>query len=39
MCGVPAMYETLCGPRGEKELKEGTLLAKLGYTAEMVAKM
>jgi cytochrome-b5 reductase len=39
VCGVPAMYESLCGPRGEKELKEGCLLRKLGYTDTMVAKM
>ena len=39
VCGVPGMYETLCGPRTDKELKEGSLLQKLGYTKEMVAKM
>jgi cytochrome-b5 reductase len=33
------MYTILCGPRTEKEVKEGSVLQKLGYTAEMVAKM
>ena len=39
VCGLPAMYTILCGPRTEKEVKEGSVLQKLGYTAEMVAKM
>ena len=39
VCGVPGMYEIMCGPRTEKELKEGSVLQKLGYSAEMVAKM
>lgn len=39
VCGVPQMYEIMCGPRTEKELKEGSVLSALGYTAKMVAKM
>ena len=39
VCGLPSMYDALCGPRNEKELAEGTALKALGYTAEMVAKM
>ena len=39
VCGVPGLYELLCGPRGDKEVKEGSLLHKLGYSKEMVAKM
>lgn len=39
VCGLPVLYDVLCGPRGEKELKEGSLLSTLGYTQEMVAKM
>jgi len=39
VCGLPGMYDTLCGPRTEPELKEGTTLAELGYSATMVAKM
>lgn len=38
VCGVPQMYEMLCGPRTEKEVKEGSILAQLGYDASMVAK-
>jgi cytochrome-b5 reductase len=39
VCGVPQMYEALCGPRTEKELAEGSVLATLGYDSTMVAKM
>jgi cytochrome-b5 reductase len=38
VCGVPAMYDALCGPRGEKTLPEGSVLQQLGYTQEMVFK-
>ena len=39
VCGLPGMYAALCGPRNEKALKDGSTLQKLGYTADMVAKM
>lgn len=39
VCGLPPMYNALCGPRGEKELREGSVLPAIGYTKEMVAKM
>ena len=39
VCGLPPMYAALCGPRGEKELPDGCVLQKLGYSAAMVAKM
>ena len=39
VCGLPPMYSVLCGPRTEKELAEGAVLHKLGYTTEMVSKM
>ena len=38
VCGVPAMYDALCGPRGEKELPPDSALATLGYTADMIFK-
>ena len=38
VCGVPAMYDALCGPRGEKELPPDSALAALGYTADMIFK-
>jgi len=39
VCGLPPMYNALCGPRGDKELREGSVLPAIGYTKEMVAKM
>ena len=39
VCGVPAMYDELCGPRTEKDLPDGCVLQAMGYTSEMVAKM
>jgi len=39
VCGLPPMYDALCGPRTEKVIKEGSVLHQLGYTADMVAKM
>jgi len=38
VCGVPAMYQGMCGPRNEPEVKEGTILHSLGYTDDMVSK-
>jgi cytochrome-b5 reductase len=38
VCGLPVMYDVFCGPRDEKELKEGTVLHQLGYTTDMVHK-
>ena len=39
VCGLPSMYATLCGPREEKAVREGSVLAELGYTTPMVAKL
>ena len=39
VCGLPPMYQALCGPLTEKELADGSVLQKLGYTSGMVAKM
>ena len=39
VCGLPAMYDSLCGPRNEKEVAQGTVLQQMGYDASMVAKM
>lgn len=38
VCGVPALYTSLCGPRGDTSLPEDTVLAKLGYSPSMVFK-
>lgn len=37
VCGLPGVYEHLCGPRNTP-LKPGTTLHKLGYTDDMVVK-
>lgn len=39
VCGVPSLYEAMCGPRTEEEVKEGSILARLGYSKDMVGKM
>lgn len=39
VCGLPGMYDALCGPRTEPELAEGSVLQRLGYSQKMVAKM
>jgi len=39
VCGLPSMYDALCGARNESDLREGSVLDALGYTAEMVEKM
>jgi len=36
VCGPPAMYEALCGPRGEEELSG--VLAEMGYRGEQIVK-
>jgi cytochrome-b5 reductase len=38
VCGVPALYVALCGPRGEKAVPADSVLATLGYTSDMVYK-
>ena len=38
VCGVPALYTTLCGPRGDTSMPKDTVLAKLGYSESMVFK-
>eukprot|EP01065_Artemidia_motanka_P034333 TRINITY_DN4165_c0_g3_i3.p1 TRINITY_DN4165_c0_g3~~TRINITY_DN4165_c0_g3_i3.p1 ORF type:complete len:280 (+),score=91.18 TRINITY_DN4165_c0_g3_i3:228-1067(+) len=38
VCGLPALYKSMCGPREDPEVAEGTALHKLGYTKEMVVK-
>lgn len=38
VCGVPAMYDDLCGPRNEKQVAPNSTLGELGYTSDMVVK-
>ena len=37
VCGLPAVYDKLCGPRGTP-LADGSALHRLGFTNEMVVK-
>jgi hypothetical protein len=38
VCGLPQLYAAMCGPRDEKGVAEGTILAELGFTEDMVVK-
>ena len=38
VCGLPGVYDALCGPRTAPGLAEGSALANLGYTADRVVK-
>ena len=38
VCGLPAVYEKLCGPRVETDLGDDSILKRLGYSNEMVVK-
>ena len=38
VCGLPALYDTMCGPRDEDGLRAGTVLHRLGYAAADVVK-
>ena len=38
VCGLPSVYDSLCGPRGQKALTPTSVLARLGYTEDMVFK-
>lgn len=37
VCGLPSVYDKLCGPRGAP-LAQGSALANLGYTDDMILK-
>jgi cytochrome-b5 reductase len=37
VCGLPGVYDALCGPRGAP-LRPGSALHSLGYTDGMVVK-
>lgn len=38
VCGLPSVYDSLCGPRTEKALAPMSVLSRLGYSADMVFK-
>ena len=39
VCGLPGIYDKLCGPRSSPVLSEGSALYRLGFTSEMVIKL
>jgi ferredoxin-NADP reductase len=39
VCGLPSVYERLCGSRFTKDVPDGTILKSLGYTEENVIKL
>jgi hypothetical protein len=38
VCGLPGVYEKLCGARDNQEVAPHSVLWKLGYTSDMVVK-
>mmetsp|Transcript_12653 Transcript_12653/g.28090 ORF Transcript_12653/g.28090 Transcript_12653/m.28090 type:complete len:117 (-) Transcript_12653:586-936(-) len=39
VCGLPGVYEKLCGPRAVPQIAANSVLDKLGYTESMVIKL
>lgn len=39
VCGLPGVYDKLCGSRETVEVTPHSVLHKLGYTADMVIKL
>jgi hypothetical protein len=39
VCGLPGVYEKLCGPRAVPQIAPNSVLEKLGYTESMVLKL
>ena len=39
VCGLPGVYDKLCGPRGDAHLSVGSALHSLGYSSDMVIKL
>jgi ferredoxin-NADP reductase len=39
VCGLPGVYEKICGPRHDPRVAEGSILHTLGYTDDMVVKL
>ena len=38
VCGLPGVYDKLCGPRSTAEVDPDSALGRLGYSREMVVK-
>ena len=39
VCGLPGVYDVVCGPRDEPGVRPGSALATLGYSDDMVVKL
>ena len=39
VCGIPFMYDLLCGPRDDPALKPGSVLDQLGYSSGEIIKL
>ncbi len=39
VCGLPGVYDKLCGERNVRDVSPYSALGELGYTAEMVVKL
>lgn len=39
VCGLPGVYEKLCGNRYTEEIEERSVLHNLGYSNKMVIKL
>ena len=39
VCGLPGVYEKICGPRDSEIVKPDSILQRLGYTKDMVIKL
>jgi len=39
VCGLPGVYDKLCGSRESVEVEHHSVLHKLGYTKDMVIKL
>ena len=39
VCGLPGVYDKLCGPRTDPALAPGSALYNLGYSSSMVVKL
>lgn len=39
VCGLPGVYDKLCGPRCDKSVAAGSALFSIGYSDDMVIKL
>jgi cytochrome-b5 reductase len=39
VCGLPGVYDKLCGPRCDRGIAVGSAMHSLGYSEDMVVKL